>query len=243
MKTDLAVIILAAGKGTRMNSDLPKVLHPINNQPMILQVIQAAYRINAKPIITIVGYKHEMVKDLLKNENIQFALQREQNGTGHAVMQCTTHLEGFDGNILVLSGDVPFITSKTLESLIETHNASNAKATVLTCELSNPYGYGRIIKKDDNTLKKIIEHKDANDQELKESEINTGIYIFDSIELFKTLPHIKNNNKQKEYYLTDVINILLDDGESVFIQKTTSEHEIIGINTLKQLEDASNYGL
>ena len=243
MKTNLSVIILAAGKGTRMNSDLPKVLHPVNNQPMILQVIKAAYKINAEPIITVVGYKHEMVKDVLKNENIKFALQKQQNGTGHAVMQCVPLMEGFNGNILVLSGDVPFITPKTLEFLIQTHNTSNAKATVLTCKLNNPHGYGRIIKKEDGTLKKIIEHKDANEQELKESEINTGIYIFNSTDLFKALPNINNNNKQKEYYLTDVINILLDNGESVFIQKTINEHEIIGINTLKQLEEASSYEL
>ena len=119
MKNNLAVIILAAGKGTRMNSELPKVLHPINNQPMILNVIKTAYKINAKPIITIVGYKHEMVKDALKNENVDFVLQKEQNGTGHAVMQCEEHLKNFRGQTLVLSGDVPLIRQKTLLSLFE----------------------------------------------------------------------------------------------------------------------------
>ena len=241
MKNQLAVIILAAGKGTRMNSNLPKVLHPINNQPMILRVIKSAYQINAQPIITIVGYKHKMVEETLKNENVKFALQKQQNGTGHAVMQCADILKEFHGNVLVLSGDVPFISPNTLKALIKTHNNSNAKATVLTCELKDPYGYGRIIKEDNNILKKIIEHKDANEKELKESEINTGIYIFDSKKLFETLPKIDNNNKQKEYYLTDVINILLDNNEPVFIEKTKNEHEIIGINTLKQLKDVINH--
>ena len=240
MKNNLAVIILAAGKGTRMNSELPKVLHPINNQPMILNVIKTAYKINAKPIITIVGYKHEMVKNALKNENVDFVLQKEQNGTGHAVMQCVPILKDFTGDVLVLSGDVPFISSQTLELLIDTHSKSNSKATVLTCKLDNPYGYGRIIKNEDNTINKIIEHKDASDEELLENEINTGIYIFNTIELLKILPRINNNNKQKEYYLTDVINILLNDDELVFTEETESVNEIIGINTLEQLENANN---
>jgi len=237
---NLAVIILAAGKGTRMDSELPKVLHSINNKPMILNVIKSAYKINADPIIAIVGYKHQMVKDVLKNEKIEFALQKKQNGTAHAVIQCQDRLNDFNGNVLVLSGDVPFISSKTLEALIKIHTQLDSKATVLTCELENPYGYGRIIKNKDNTLKKIIEHKDANVNELKENEINTGIYIFDSIELFKILPKINNNNKQKEYYLTDVINILLSNNEPVFIEKTININEVTGINTLQQLKEANN---
>ena len=237
---NLAVIILAAGKGTRMNSDLPKVLHLVNNQPMILNVVQTSHKINANPIIAVVGYKHQMVKDALNKESINFALQKKQHGTAHAVSQCKNQLKNFNGNVLVLSGDVPFISSQTLRELIKTHIESSSKATVLTCELNNPYGYGRIIKNRNNTLGKIIEHKDANEKELEEHEINTGIYIFDSIELFIILPKIKNNNQQKEYYLTDVINILLDNNESVFIQKTTKVNEIIGINTLEQLENANN---
>ena len=240
MNNNLAVIILAAGKGTRMDSDLPKVLHLINNKPMILNVIKTAYKINAERIIAIVGYKHELVKKALKNESVNFALQKEQNGTAHAVIQCKNQLKNFNGNVLVLSGDVPFISYETLQKLIKTHEKSNSKATVLTCELNNPYGYGRIIKNKNNTLKKIIEQKDANQEELKENEINTGVYIFDSTELFKILPKINNNNKQKEYYLTDVLNILLDENQPVFIEKTINSDEIIGINTLEQLEEANN---
>ena len=239
-KSKLAVIILAAGKGTRMNSELPKVLHTINNKPMILNVIKCAYQINAKPIITIIGYKYQLIKEALKNEDVEFALQEQQNGTAHAVIQCESKLKEFDGNVLVLSGDVPFISPQTLKSLIKTHIESNSKASLLTCELDDPSGYGRIIKKGNNTLKKIIEHKDASEEELKETEINTGIYIFNSFELFKILPQINNKNKQKEYYLTDVINILLDNNESVFVQRTTNTNEIIGINTLEQLENANN---
>jgi len=239
-ESKLAVIILAAGKGTRMNSELPKVLHTINNKPMILNVIKCAYQINAKPIITILGYKYQLIKEALKNEDVEFALQEQQNGTAHAVIQCESKLKEFDGNILVLSGDVPFISPQTLKSLIKTHIKSNSKASLLTCRLDDPSGYGRIIKKENNTLKKIIEHKDANEEELKETEINTGIYIFNSVKLFKILPQISNKNKQKEYYLTDVINILLDNNESVFVQRTTNTNEIIGINTLEQLENANN---
>ena len=239
-KNNLAVIILAAGKGTRMNSELPKVLHPINNKPMISYVTEAAHQINAELIIAVVGYKYQMVQDALKNEKTDFVLQEEQNGTGHAVMQCDEKLTNFKGNILVLSGDVPFISHETLSLLIKTHEKSPSKATVLTCKIDNPHGYGRIIKNEKNTLKKIIEHKDANEEELKETEINTGIYIFNSVDLFNILPKIKNNNKQKEYYLTDVINILLDKNETISIKETTSVNEIMGINTLEQLQDMKN---
>ena len=234
---NLSVIIMAAGKGTRMNSDMPKVLHLVDNEPMILKVLKTAYKIKANPIITIVGYKAELVKNYLKDEQTEFILQKEQNGTGHAVMQCKNRLKKFIGNVLVLSGDVPFITTNTLDQLIDTHTKSNAKATVLTCKIDNPDGYGRIIKNKSNHLKKIVEHKDANESELKETEINTGIYIFDSNELFKILPMIKNNNNQKEYYLIDVLNILLDNNDSVFTHKTSHVNQIMGINTLEQLKE------
>ena len=240
MKNDLSVIILAAGRGTRMNSEMPKVLHLVDDKPMILKVLETAYEINANPIITIVGYKAELVKETLKNESTEFILQRNQNGTAHAVIQCKERLKKFQGNILVLSGDVPFITSNTLNCLIKTHVQSNSKATVLTCKLGNPYGYGRIIRNKDDNLEKIVEHKDASELELKEDEINTGIYIFDAAKLFKILPKINNNNNQKEYYLTDVLNILLDSNDAVFIEKTKNVDEIIGINTSNQLNEVNN---
>ena len=240
MKNNLTVIILAAGKGTRMNSDLPKVLHLVEDEPMVLKVIKTAYEINANPIITIVGYKAELVQKILKNEKTEFILQLEQNGTGHAVIQCKERLKDFTGNVLVLSGDVPFISSNTLKKLLETHLDSKSEATVLTCELNNPYGYGRIIKNEDNTLKKIIEHKDADESELKEKEINTGIYIFNSNRLFQILPIINNNNNQQEYYLTDVINTLLNNNEKVSAEKTKNINEITGINTLDQLKKINN---
>ena len=240
MKNDLGVIIMAAGKGTRMKSNIPKVLHPINGKPMILKVLHSAYQIKANPIITIVGYKSELVKDTLKNESTEFILQAEQNGTGHAVMQCKNRLANFKGNILILSGDVPFITFDTLNQFTKTHEQSKAKATVLTCKLDNPYGYGRVIKDDTNHLKKIVEQKDATELELKETEINTGIYIFDSSKLFKILPMIKNNNNQKEYYLIDVLNILVNNNEPVFTYETAHINQIIGINTIEQLHQASN---
>jgi bifunctional UDP-N-acetylglucosamine pyrophosphorylase/glucosamine-1-phosphate N-acetyltransferase len=173
---------------------------------VILKVIETAYKINANPIITIIGYKAELVKEALKNESTEFILQKKQNGTAHAVIQCKERLKKFQGNILVLSGDVPFITPDTLNRLIKIHIQSNSKATVLTCKLNNPYGYGRIIKNKSNNLKKIVEHKDATELELKEHEINTGIYIFNAPKLFEVLPVIGNNNNQKEYYLTDVFN-------------------------------------
>ena len=240
MNKNLAVIILAAGKGSRMDSELPKVLHLVNNEPMILKVLKSAYKINANLIITIVGYKSNLIKNVLKKENTEFILQAEQKGTAHAILQCKDRLKEFIGNILILSGDVPFISSKMLNLTINTHIESKSKATVLTCDIDNPYGYGRIIRNEKENLKKIIEHKDASEDELEITEINTGIYIFDSISLFKILPMINNDNSQKEYYLTDVLNILLDNNQQVSIEKTKNINEIIGINTFKQLKEAND---
>ena len=240
MSKGLVICILAAGKGTRMNSDIPKVLHDVNGKSMIQRIIDTAIELSPLKIITIVGYKKELIIKDLELYEIDFAIQKNQNGTGHAVEQCREKIKDIDGNILILSGDVPLISKNTLKTLIEHHIKYESKASLISAMLDTPYGYGRIIKNKDNSLSRIVEHKDATELELKEHEINTGIYIFDADKLFEILPVIGNTNNQKEYYLTDVLNILLDSNELVFTQKTSHLNEILGINTLDQLEKAND---
>jgi len=232
-KRPLAIAILAAGKGTRMNSSIPKVLHKINNKPMILSVVDLSKELNPEKLITIVGYKKNLVMEALKNNNIIFVTQKEQKGTAHAIQQCNKELENFDGNLLILSGDVPLITKNTIDSLLSVHCLNNSKASMLTTLFEDPTGYGRIVRNSNNKFKKIIEHKDATNEELNIKEINAGVYIFDSKTLFKKINLIKNKNTQKEYYIVDIFNFLKLDEISVF--RTKNSTEIAGVNTKNQL--------
>jgi len=236
LNKSFAVIILAAGKGTRMKSDLPKVLHPINGMPMIEHVINTSKSIGASKIVTVIGYKSELIKKTVGGSGTKFALQKEQLGTGHAVKQCENVLSNFSGDIIVLSGDVPLISSQTLTDLLSNHNNSNNIATVLTAKVDDPHGYGRVIRTTNGNLEKIVEHKDANENELKIDEINSGIYVFDSKILFKMLPQVKNNNSQGEYYLPDVLTMILENKLKVGVEKTKNITEIQGVNTIEQLQ-------
>ena len=231
----LNICILAAGKGTRMNSDLPKVLHEINNKPIIHFVLEKSLALNPDKIILIIGYKKDAVKQSVKNFNIDFAIQEEQKGTAHAIEQCIPQIKELEGNTLVLSGDVPLISIKTLEKLIAIHTKNNSIASILSANIKNPTGYGRIIRNKKNNFLKIIEHKDANINELKINEINSGIYIFDTNTLCQKIFSIKNNNMQNEYYLTDIFNHINTNNVSIY--KTDNIHEINGINTIEQLQN------
>ncbi len=229
---DTTVIILAAGKGSRMNSDIPKVLHEINNKSLIMHVIDSAKKISPKQIIVIVGFKKQLVKDNLKNNTLKFVEQTEQLGTGHAIKVCLPELKKINGNVLILSGDVPLIKPETLNTFIDLHNKNECLASLITTDLKNPKGYGRIIK-EDNKFVEIKEHKDATDTEKKIKEINSGIYIFNSIVLKEKIPLINNNNTQKEFYLTDIFNFINNDKISTY--KILDPLEISGINTIEQL--------
>ncbi len=235
MQNNLSIVILAAGKGTRMKSDLPKVLHKINGKPMIDQVISTAKKLNPFQIITVIGYKHEILEDHLKNQNLNFAYQFNQKGTGHAVSKTKNFFNNHNGDVLILSGDVPMLSYKTLDQLWKHHINNNATASVLTAELDDATGYGRIIRDDGDNLKKIVEHKDASDSEKTINEINTGIYIFDSKALFLELPKLKNNNIQGEYYLPDVLLYILKGNKKVSLLKTKNYYEIQGVNNKEQL--------
>lgn len=234
----LATVILAAGKGKRMKSDIPKVLHPLNGRPMIHYVIDVAEKIHSDQIIVIVGHKKEMVMDELQSRQVEFAIQEEQLGTGHAVMQTEDLLQGFSGDVLVLSGDVPMLSAETLEKMIHQHRLQQPYATLLTAMVDNPTGYGRIVRNTTGMVEKIVEEKDATEEIKKIREINVGIYLFKKDPLFRTLPRLSNNNAQNEYYLPDVIKIYIDEKKPVLPIVTTDVEETMGINDPEQLKMA-----
>ncbi|WLD93461.1 bifunctional UDP-N-acetylglucosamine diphosphorylase/glucosamine-1-phosphate N-acetyltransferase GlmU [Alkalihalobacillus sp. AL-G] len=222
-------VVLAAGQGTRMKSRLYKVLHPVCGKPMVQHVVDQITRVNADKIVTVIGHGAEDVKSTL-GQKIDYVLQEEQLGTGHAVMQAEEQLGRLEGTTIVVCGDTPLITSETMEALIKHHEDENAKVTLLTAHAQDPAGYGRVLRNEDGTVSKVVEHKDANDEERLVNEINTGTYCFDNKTLFKALKRVNNNNVQGEYYLPDVIEIVKNDSETVAAYRTPSFEETIGVN-------------
>lgn len=233
----LSTVIMAAGKGTRMKSDLPKVLHLVDEKPMVLHVIELSRKVGSNRIILILGHKKELVIDAVKNENVEFVVQEPQLGTGHAVQQTFPLLKDFKGNVLVLSGDVPLLRESTINKMIEIQKEGNHGATVLTAIFKKPFGYGRVIRNENDTLNKIVEHKDCNEEQLKIKEINAGIYIFDAEALFPALDKIQNNNNQNEYYLPDALKYITERGKSIALHITNEPTEISGVNTVEQLKE------
>lgn len=230
-------IVLAAGKGQRMKSKLYKVLHPVCGKSMIGHVLDALKNINCERTVVIVGHGAEAVKQSLGNR-AEYVLQAEQLGTGHAVKQAKALFDGEEGTILVICGDTPLVIPETLKQLIELHNRTRASATILTAKRDESTGYGRVIRAGDNSVLKIVEHKDCTPEEQRVKEINTGIYCFDNIKLFTALEQIKNNNAQQEYYLTDVISIMREQGDTVQAYCTQNNSEAIGVNDRSMLSKA-----
>ena len=241
MNKELRVIILAAGKGTRMNSDLPKVLHKLQGKTLIDYVIDESELLKPKEIILVVGYKKErVIKHTESRINLKYAIQEEQLGTGHAVLQTKKLLKNKKGHILILYGDVPNIKASTLLPVVDNHIINNRDLTLITAEIDDPTGYGRIIRDKKGNLLKIIEEKDCNNNEKKIKEWNPGIYIFKTEEVFKILDNIKTNNASTEYYLTDAIGLAQQSNMQIKAIKIANSGEVIGINTtdqLKELED------
>ena len=229
---------MAAGKGTRMKSDMVKVLHKVNGRPMVHYVIDLAKETGSDNIILVIGHQKEKVIEECNMTGVKFVVQQEQLGTGHAVRITEKIFKDYKGDILILSGDVPLLTIQTIKTLINKHFQSNAIATLLTAEIENPEGYGRIIRNKNGNIMKIVEHKDANAEQQKIKEINAGIYIFKKEELFTTLKLIKNDNAQGEYYLPDVVKIYVERGKKVVAQLTPDFDETRGINTIEQLKYA-----
>lgn len=235
--SDLVTVILAAGKGTRMKSKLPKVLHKAGGKSMVQHVIDAAKAAGAKRNIVVTGFGGEMVREAL-GVQAEFAEQTEQLGTGHAVLQTADLLASETGTVMVLCGDTPLLTGDLLKKLYDEHVAAGAKATVLTAIMPDATGYGRIIRMADGSVEKIVEHKDATDAEREVKEVNSGIYCFDAVALFESLKKVTNDNAQGEYYLPDVLEILQKQGEKIWAVAADDYESTLGINSRLQLAGA-----
>ena len=222
-------IILAAGKGTRMKSDLPKVLHEVTGRTMLEHVYEAVSAIRPEKYVTVIGHKADLVRQVLDGKSA-FVLQEEQLGTGHAVQMAEDILGNLEGHTLVIAGDTPLITGESLKNLVDFHINHKNVATILTAQAQDPFGYGRIVRNSDDEVLKIVEQKDANAFEQQIQEINTGTYIFDNQELFKALKNINTNNAQGEYYVTDVIGIFKEAGQKVGAYKLRDFDESLGVN-------------
>ncbi|MBP2098974.1 bifunctional UDP-N-acetylglucosamine diphosphorylase/glucosamine-1-phosphate N-acetyltransferase GlmU [Enterococcus rivorum] len=231
-------IILAAGKGTRMKSKLYKVLHPVAGKPMVEHIIEQVEETKPTEVVTIVGHGAEAIKGHLGDRS-QYALQNEQKGTGHAVMQASALLEGKKGTTLVITGDTPLLKAETLNNLFEYHQGKNASATILTAHAEDPTGYGRIIRDRVGIVEKIVEQKDASNQEALVQEINTGTFCFDNEALFSALSKINTNNSQGEYYLTDIIEILKKEGKTIAAYQMDIFEEAMGVNDRVALAEAN----
>ena len=237
---DLMAIILAAGQGTRMYSGLPKVLHNVAGQPMLDHVLEAIEALEPSKIFVVTGFMGDVVRDHVGKRAI-CVTQEKRLGTAHAVKQVVPYLENFDGEVLITVGDAPLIRTETLRELIKRRRAHQVAATVATTELEDPTGYGRIVRNRDATVRKIVEEKDTNIYEAAIQEINTGIYVFDNKQLLAALRLVRNKNAQKEYYLTDTVEILGRLGGEVEPVMGEDSTETMGVNSRAVLARAEAY--
>jgi bifunctional UDP-N-acetylglucosamine pyrophosphorylase / glucosamine-1-phosphate N-acetyltransferase len=230
-------VILAAGEGKRMKSIIPKVIHKVCGKEMVNHVIDTLRSAEISDINIIVGNGADMVIDKTKSRNVLYSIQEKQKGTGHAVMCADLFLKDKSGIVTIFAGDAPLITPKAVKELLKYHEAGGFKATILTSIVENPFGYGRVVRKSNGEVKKIVEHKDCNDTELEIKEINSGMYCFDIKALRESLKELGNNNSQGEYYLTDVIEIMKKDTSKIGAYAVPFE-ETMGVNSKSQLADA-----
>jgi bifunctional UDP-N-acetylglucosamine pyrophosphorylase/glucosamine-1-phosphate N-acetyltransferase len=230
-------IVLAAGQGTRMKSKLAKVLHPVCGKPMIGHLVDALSRLRTDRTVVVVGHGAEAVRNALQ-DTVEYALQSEQLGTGHAVMQAAPLLADEEGVTVVVYGDTPCLRAETLRALLDLHRDAAAGCTMLSAVIDNPHGYGRIVRGNDGTVERIVEQKDCNAAENAIREINTGTYVFDNRALFEALNRITNDNAQGEYYLTDVIEVLRSQGRKIAAMPLEDADEAIGVNDRAALAEA-----
>jgi bifunctional UDP-N-acetylglucosamine pyrophosphorylase/glucosamine-1-phosphate N-acetyltransferase len=234
----LAAIILAAGKGTRMPGDLPKVVHRVADRPIVEWVVDATREAGARPIVLVVGYKQEQVRGLFQDDrDIEFALQADQRGTGHAVQCAAPLLRGFEGDVLVLCGDGPLIRAETLANLVARHRSTGAAMTLATSVISDPSGYGRIVRDGRGQFMAIVEHKDASAEQLAIREVNPSYYCFRWRDLEDALSSLRPNARSNEYYITDVPDILQAQGKRIEVIDAVPPEDVLSINTVEQLRE------
>ena len=240
---NLRAIILAAGKGERMGSDLPKVMHPVAGKPIVEWVIAACREVGVAEITVVVGYGGDIVRDALANTpNITFVHQAEQLGTGHAVdMARACFAASPDATTFVLCGDGPLIRASTLQALLDTHTQTNAAGTLATAVIPNPKGYGRIVRSEAGAFERIVEHKDATEEQRSIPEVNPSYYCFNAGHLFGQLARISNDNAGGEYYLTDVFQLMLDANQHVGVVDAVPPEDVLSINTMSDLEEVERY--
>lgn len=236
----VTAVILAAGKGTRMKSDLPKVLHPVCGRPMLSYVLDACRAAGADRLIGVIGHGAEQLKNAFADAaDVTWVEQTEQLGTGHAVMVCSEQLAELTGPVLVLAGDGPLIRGETLEKLLAAHAANNAACTLATCILDDPMAYGRIIRSEDGELEGIVEYLDADEAQRQIKEVNVSIYCFDAERLNEILGRLTNDNAKGEYYLTDALGLLREAGYTLAAVPEVAPNEVLSINDRVQLADVN----
>jgi bifunctional UDP-N-acetylglucosamine pyrophosphorylase/glucosamine-1-phosphate N-acetyltransferase len=239
---NVAAVILAAGKGTRMKSGMVKVLHPAAGRPMISWVVDVARAAGAAPVVLVVGHQADAVRTaFLDAADIRCAMQEEQLGTGHAVACARDELAGFKGTVLILCGDTPLLRAETLQGLIAFHRENGAALTVLTAVMEDPHGYGRVVRDAGGRVLRIVEQKDASPEEQAVCEINSGIYCMEADFLFANIDSISSDNAQQEFYLTDMISIAVKYGRTCLGRCTDDAAEIMGVNDRAQLAEASQF--
>lgn len=232
----LKTLILAAGKGTRMKSDLPKVIHKVNGIPMVKKILNELEKLGTEENILILGHKkEEILKEL---GEIKYAVQEEQLGTGHAIMQAENLLKDYEGDVMILYGDTPLLRHETLKAMYEAHKKSGVATTILTSVYENPFGYGRIVKNGEKVTA-IVEEKEADEETKKIKEVNAGVYCCNAKELFAALKKVTNNNEKGEYYLTDIVGIQVGEGKTVASFVLEDNREILGVNSKVELAEAS----
>jgi bifunctional UDP-N-acetylglucosamine pyrophosphorylase/glucosamine-1-phosphate N-acetyltransferase len=235
---DTVALVLAAGQGTRMKSDLAKVLHPMAGMPLLGHVLRVLDDLEVGRVLVVIGHQRERVRAAFAESEIEWVAQLEQRGTGHACMTAAPALEGFEGTLLVVCGDTPLLRASTLHELLLTHARSGAAVTVLSMRLPNPTGYGRIIHAPGGGLEAIVEHRDATPEQRAIDEVNSGIYAFRYPELDQALSGLSANNAQGEYYLTDTVGLIRRAGGAAGVVCAPDYRELLGINTVEQLEEA-----
>ena len=237
----VCAVVIAAGQGTRMRSDVPKILHPLGGRPMVGHVLEVCRRVSVERTLAVIGYQADRVREALATYPVEFVLQEDQRGTAHAVLQAETALQGFDGDLLVLNGDVPLLSEALIERLLATHARSRAVATAVTTRLVDPTGYGRVLRNRRGAFRGIVEEAEATATQRRVKEINAGIYCFDAPRLFAALRKVRPSAVKGELYLPEALAVLLKEKGRIATVPAEDSHEVLGINTRAELAEA--YGI